>query len=619
MLKYLRNKETAKKILIGLAIIIIPAFVLWGAGSSGRGGSGPSSAGILFGKKVPLQEYGQNWRAVKNEAMMRYPNFADIYEQLDLENQAWDRLILIREAAKERIKVTDDDVINTIRSFPFLLRGDKFDTDAYERLLKNVFQVSPRDYEEDIRNSLGIAKLINNVTKDIKVTDDELLKRYEEENEKIKINYVLESSKNFADKVDISEEEIEEYYKNNSQEFKMPARVNIEYIEFRYTDYLGGIEMDDENLKQYYDLHKKEFEHTESVHARHILVEDPDKAAEILKKLKGGLDFQKAANEYSKDSTKENGGDLGFFEKGKMIPDFEKAAFSLNPGEISGIVKTQFGYHIIKVEGKRPSYTETFEEAKEKISQRLTTERAKAKSYTEAFRARGAIEEGSAFEKAAQDYKKPLKKTGYFSKQEIIPGIGWNPVLVKTAFNLKEGEVGPLISPDSVKSDTNYIIRLVDKEEPGIPPLSEVTEEIRERVKLAKINALAKESMQKYESVIKEKMEKGAFFKDAAASLGLKPKESEYITRADYIRDIGPATVIKEVFDYNVGEVSPVISAPGGACIAQLADLEPIDMAKFEEIKEEFAKQYLEIKKAQILDAWFSGLKAKANLVTNLQ
>ena len=178
MLKQLRNKETAKKIFIVLALIIIPAFVLWGVGSTTKSKSGPQYAGIVFGKKVSLEDYGQNWRAVKNEALMRYPNFNEIYEQLDLEGQAWDRLILLREADRERIKVTDDEVINTIRSFPFLSSGGKFNTDAYERLLKNVFQASPREYEEDMRGSLAIAKLVNNVTKDIKVTDDELLKKY---------------------------------------------------------------------------------------------------------------------------------------------------------------------------------------------------------------------------------------------------------------------------------------------------------------------------------------------------------------------------------------------------------------------------------------------------------
>ena len=158
----------------------------------------------------------------------------------------------------------------------------------------------------------------------------------------------------------------------------------------------------------------------------------------------------------------------------------------------------------------------------------------------------------------------------------------------------------------------------MDKKESGIPPLLEVKEEVKERVKLDKINRLTKEEMEKQKAAIAEKMKSGASFKAAAESLGLKPKESEYITRADYIKDIGPATAVKDLFDYKVGDVSPVISTQRGACIAELADLKPIDKANFEEVKEGFSKQFLEIKKAQALDSWFAGLKARAGLVSNL-
>lgn len=471
MLKQLRNKNVAKKIFIVLALILIPAFVLWGTGSMTKDKAESTYAGIMSGKKVSNQDYGSSWRAVKNEAIMRYPNFNEIYEQLDLNGQAWDRLILLGEADRQRIKVSDEEVTKTIRSFPFLSMDGRFDVDAYERLLKNTFQTSPRDFEEDMRNSLKIAKLINSVTKNIEVSDDELLKKYKEENEKIKIAYVTQSPRDFTDKVDASEKEAEECYKANSADFKMPERVNIEFIEFKYPDYLGGITITDDQIKQYYGSHTKEFERAESVRARHILVEDANAAADILKKIKIGADFAQMAKEFSEDPTKANGGDLGYFEKGRMIPEFESAAFALKPGEVSNIVKTQFGYHIIKVEDRKPPYTESLEEAKEKIRNRLATEQAQAKAYSEALRARSSMQTDSDFEKTAKDYQKPIKKTGYFSGQELIPGIGRNPQLQRAAFNLKINEVGPLVSPDNVKSEANYIIKLVDKKDPGSPPL----------------------------------------------------------------------------------------------------------------------------------------------------
>lgn len=619
MLKQLRNKDVAKKIFIALALIIIPAFVLWGTGSMSRTDTGLQYAGIVAGKKVSNQEYGNSWRAVKNEALMRYPNFNEIYEQLDLTGQAWDRLILLREAEKEHIKVSDEEVIKTIQSFQFLSRGGRFDVDAYERLLKNTFQTSPRDFEEDMRGSLKIARLVSNIKEGIGVTDEELLARYKEENDKIKIAYVTLSPKDFADKADVSDEETQEYYKNNSSLFRAPGRVNIEFIEFRPSDYPAEAEITDDEIKRYYTDHIKEFEHGESMRARHILVKDADAAADILKKIKDGADFAETAKQYSEDTgSKENGGDLGYFEKGRMVPEFENAAFALKPGEVSGIVKTQFGYHIIKAEDIKPAYTESLDEARQKIKDRLPAERAEAKAHSEALRARNAIEKDADFEKVAREYQKSIKKTGDFYGEGVIPVIGWNPQLQKAAFKLKINEVGPLISSGNTGAGANYIIRVIDKKEPGIPPLGEIKDEVKNSVKQRKMNELAKKSMENSRAAIMDKIKGGLAFKEAAEAAGLKVKESEYVTQMDYIKDIGPAADIKDVFGYKADDISPVLATPRIACIVQLTELKPADQAKFEETKKEFKEKYLETKKAQALDKWFNGLRSKAAVQSNI-
>ena len=406
MLRQLRSKKVAKKVLIGLAIIIIPAFVLWGAGSSSRRGQGPSFAGTIFGKKISFEDYAKSWRAVKNDAMMRYEDFHKIYKQLDLEGQAWDRLILLHEAKRQRIKVTDKEVIDTITGFPFLIRDNKFDNTLYEHVITNTLRTTPREFEEDMRNSLIISKLVKSSTKDVIVTEEELIQEYKEKNEKIKIVYVTQSAKDFFEKVDISENEIEDYYETKSHEFKLPERVNIEYIEFKHTDYTKGIEIGEDEIIFYYDTHIDEFEHPESVHARHILLKSEEDAKDILKKLKREADFVKLAKKYSTGPTKETGGDLGYFEKGSMVPEFEEAAFALEVGKTSDIVKTQFGYHIIKLEGRKESYTEELEDVKEKIKDILLKENAKNNAYEEALLAADSINKGTDYEKIVQNNNK---------------------------------------------------------------------------------------------------------------------------------------------------------------------------------------------------------------------
>ena len=151
MLKVLRSKNFARWILIVLAAALI---VVWGLGSIVRRSGGPSYAGEIFGKKISFREYAASWRAVKNDAMMRYEDFHKIYKQLDLEGQAWDRLILLHEAKRQRIKVDDKEVIDTIQGFQFLIRDGQFDNELYAYVLTNKLGVSPREFEEDMRDAL---------------------------------------------------------------------------------------------------------------------------------------------------------------------------------------------------------------------------------------------------------------------------------------------------------------------------------------------------------------------------------------------------------------------------------------------------------------------------------
>jgi peptidyl-prolyl cis-trans isomerase D len=616
MLRQLRSKKVAKKLLIGLAIIIIPAFVLWGAKSSSRKG-GPTSAGTIFGAKISFDEYATNWRAVRNDAMMRYEDFHKIYKQLDLEQQAWDRLILLHEAKRQRIRVSNEEVIETIRGFSFLIRDNKFDNELYENIVTNTFRTTPREFEEDIRNSLIISKLVNAATEDLEITEEELLQKYKEENEKIKIAYVAQAAKDFSEEVKITDEEIENYYKNNSYEFKLPERTNIEYIEFKYTDYTDGIEVGEDETRYYYDTHIEEFEHPESIHARHILFENEEVAKEILKKLKKGGDFVELAKKHSTGPTKDAGGDLGYFERGKMVKEFEDAAFALETGGISEVVKSSFGYHIIKLEDRKGPYTEKFEDTKEKIKETLLRGNAKNKAYENTLLAGGAIDKGEALEKVAEKYKKTVKNTGYFSRYGMIPNIGWNPEIQKVSFELKLNEV-KLISPNEAESDINYIIRLKEKKESEIPLLEEVKNKVENKVKQEKAVEAARESMKKHKDTISKKMESGSSFKNAAKSAGLEVKETDHITRRDYIKEIGPASAIKEIFDYKVGDVSSVLNTDRVSCIVEVADLKTVDKEKFEEEKADFRNRLIQQKKSQSINQWLTDLKQKANLKSNL-
>ena len=184
MLKQLRQKKTMKRILWGLAIIIIPAFVLWGAGGLRES---KNYAGTLFGKDVPFTEYQDNFNAAKNRALMTYgQSFYKMQDTIDVKQLAWDRMILLKEARRNKIKTSDDEVREAIRSFPFFKdKEGAFDQRVYEMILNNAFRTPPRRFEEEIREGVMIEQLIEGVMQNApEPTDEEIEEALKKDAEK---------------------------------------------------------------------------------------------------------------------------------------------------------------------------------------------------------------------------------------------------------------------------------------------------------------------------------------------------------------------------------------------------------------------------------------------------
>ncbi len=615
MLRQLRNKQVAKRILIGLALIIIPAFVLWGVGSQrAQKKRGPGYAGLLFGKKVSFEDYTRMWNAAKNAALLRYGDVEKVYTELDLEREAWERLMLVREARRRGIKVSDTEVINTIRDFPFLVRNGGFDKDLYHRVVETTFRTSPRQFEEDMRESLMIARLFESVTAQITASDEEVWEAFKERHEKIQIAYLGRSPKDFADSVEVPEEEVKAYYEAHAEEFERPRQARIAYLSFPANAYMELDAIEEDEMKYYYETHIEEFTEQEQIRARHILVEEEETAREVREQVSGGADFAETAREYSTGPSKENGGDLGFFTRGRMVPEFEEAAFALAPGEISEVVKTQFGYHIIKVEDKKPARVKDYEETADTIRKTLALDNAEGQAYEDAMNAVSRIDEGLTFEEIAARTGGTYHTTGFFPENGIIPEIGWNPTVQKTAFSLDAGQTSTILSSENQSEPVYYIIRLMEKRPPEIPPFDEIRERVGAAVREEKMKEAAAESMRTLHDALEKKIGEGATFKEAASGLGEDVKETGFISRSDYVEGVGPARDIAEVFDYEPGTLSPVITTSRVSCIVSLLDREPADKEEFEAAKDGLREQVLSQKRMERLSTWMRELRERAAL-----
>ncbi len=235
MLKKLRNKKTAKKIWIILAILILPAFLLWGSGSIIRDkekAKQSSVVGKISGKSIKLTEYLDALEAARTQAIMQFGDkFSEIQKYINLESQAWDRIVLLSEAKKRRINANDNEVIELIQSYPFLQRKDKFDEKTYAEMLRYVFRTQPRIFEEQTRQNIILSKLFEELTKSIKISDEEIKKEYMKTNEQISVYYITAVPFNFINKdAPIDEKELKDYFAENALQYKQPLNYNLEYI-----------------------------------------------------------------------------------------------------------------------------------------------------------------------------------------------------------------------------------------------------------------------------------------------------------------------------------------------------------------------------------------------------
>ncbi len=271
MLKFFRNKRIAKIIFWGLVILILPAFVLWGSGSMSRSrGKGPTYVGMVAGKKISFEDLLESMTAIRSQLVLNYFGQTQILDTF-LTNRpliaklAWDRIIMLREAKRQKIKISDRDVIAYVRSHPIFIRNGSFDSRVYNYALRYSMGLTPRTFEEVVRENLAIMRLQDMLTKEISMSDEEVLNEYKKENERFKISYILIETKAFSDKVTVDDAAISQYYETHKSEFvvagkeggKASALAKLEDVKLSIRAYLAQEEAMALALKEADGLHAK--------------------------------------------------------------------------------------------------------------------------------------------------------------------------------------------------------------------------------------------------------------------------------------------------------------------------------------------------------------------------
>lgn len=546
MLDLIRKKQ--KTFLVRIVFwVIIAAFVgtiflVWGRGSD-TNGTMASIAAQVNGTEITYTEFQRNYSDLYNLYQSIYQNnfTPELEKQLNLGQQAMEQLIqetlLIQEAERLDISLSDQELVDSIAQYGAFQDNGKFSRSRYLEVL-NYQRITPEQFEVTQKRMLLVEKVRQQLQQGVTVEDSEIEKTYRDENDEISLEFARTAPSLFESKVEVNDEKLQSYFGENSENFRLPEKLSLRYLQFdpaRYEKEISNFPQED--LERYYRRTLDLYEVKEQVKAAHILVrfpEDADDAAKeqkkelastLLQQIKDGKDFAELARAMSDDpGSAAKGGDLGYFERGVMVPPFEAAAFSLKPGAISDLVESDFGYHIIKVEEYIAPGVKPLADAIEEVKAGLKIELARRLAYEKAMDAYNVNRKTGNLEDAAKNNDLGIKETGLFSREDAIDGIGRETAISTAAFALEEGQLArPIQTTQGI-----FLFALKERQESRLPELSEVKAAVEQTYRVDQAKNLAKTAAEELLAAAKDL---GSLQK-AAAKQKLAVEETDMIKRS---------------------------------------------------------------------------------------
>ncbi|HYM21751.1 MAG TPA: peptidyl-prolyl cis-trans isomerase [Vicinamibacterales bacterium] len=608
--------------IVCLAFIIfyIPDFL---RGSGADAASGDTIARVE-GQEITTGEFRRNYQAQIQAYRSAYgANMSDqLLKQLGVEQQILQQMIDERAALSEAnrlgIDVSDEEVRQRIIALPAFQENGAFIGEArYQQLLRMQRPpLSPSEFEDNIRKSLVIQKLHGAITDWVSIPDKELEQEYRRRNDKVKLAVVTFTADTFRPQVNASDADIAGYFEAHKNELKIPEKRKIRYLLVDIDALRAKVVVSPADIERTYNSNLEQYTTPEQVRASHILLKTEGKddaavkakAEDIAKQAKAGADFAELAKKYSEDTdSAKNGGDLDYFGRGRMVPEFEQAVFAMQPGQISDPVKSQFGYHIIKLIDKKAATTRTLAEVKAQITDQLAYEKAQAQAADLAESLGRQISKPADLDKVAKAQGLTVQESGFFARDEPILGLGPAPEATNKAFDMKQGDVaGPL------RASRGYIFEtLVAKQDPYVPKLDEVKERVRDEV----IKQKARDLSAQKASEIAAKLKTASDFEKAAKAAGVEAKTTDLITHDSPIPDIGVAPAVEDkAFSLPVGAVSDPIATDTGTAVIKVLEKKEVTPDEWKAGRDKFREDLLTDRKNRFYGAYLAKAKQKLKI-----
>jgi peptidyl-prolyl cis-trans isomerase D len=622
MLDMIRRAQPAViKGVLGAVVIAFVAtiFLEWGWR---RQGSLDTHLATVGAEVISLHDYQLAYDNLVNFYRRLYQDrFNEEFARtLNLKQQALDiliqRKILLSEAKQQGLTVTDAELIEKVQSYPVFQVNGTFDRERYMQVLRSN-RLTPGDFEQSQREELLLAKLENLIKDSIHVAESEVRDAFARDKEQVNVAYLRVDPAQFADHVEVHDTDLTAYYQEHQERFRKPEQVRVAYVVIDPQALLGQVQVTDEQVASYYEAHKEEFRREAQVRARHILRKVPAgagpdeemKARAVLEavqqRLQAGEDFAALAREFSEDpASAEQGGDLGFFKRGEMVKPFEDAAFALRPGEVSQIVRTDFGYHLIQVEEVQEAGYRPLEEVRSQLVERLAQEEVKRLAETKAQTLYEALTAPEAqWEAVVSQSGFSSRETPLMARGQAVEGVDNAVMFAQAAFALHTGD----ISQPQLIGSRYVVMKLLERRESYMPAFEEVQATVRDALVQERSRALAQ---QKAEALLSE-VQAGKTLEELAAALQMPVEHTGLFARGTTIPTLGrPMEFIAEAFRMAVGEAR-LVHLQGQPAIAVLTERTPFDAEAYEKERAQVRQRLLRQKRDQMFAQWVDDVRRR--------
>jgi peptidyl-prolyl cis-trans isomerase D len=631
MFDLFRSRQKAVRyMLIGLLSVVALSMVTYlipGFGSTGQQSKADEGTIAEIGNtKLTAQEVALAMQRIMQSGQLP-AEMVDVYTPQIVDEMVQQRAIAY-EFGRQGLTVSDDEVLVGLETVSpqYFKDGALIAKDEYEQRLA-AQGMTLQDVVDDMRRQRMLVKVKNIVYASVLVTDKEVEDQYKREKERATIKYIAFPPAKFRDQVTVSPADLHAFFEGHHAEYFTPEKRSFQVLIVDQAKMEQSMVIPDAELRAVYAGSMDNFRMPERVKARHILIKTQGKsdaekkqalakAQDLLKQLKAGADFTQLAQKNSEDSSNApKGGDLGWFVRGQMVPEFDKAAFALKSGDMSDIVNTEFGYHIIKVDEKENARVKPFEEVKAQLAAEVKKQRITEKMQTTADQVHDALAKspGSAAE-IAQKFGVELATVTNATAGSPVPTLGSVPEIDNALAQMKPNDVTPVLTLPA-----NRLVVAVLKDKTAARPavFDEVADKVKDRMLTDRSATLAHSKSRE----AAEKLRGGEDIEKVAKGMKLEVSSPAQFGPADSVEGLGQAVYVKEAFTKGVGAVVGPLDVMGRDIVYQVTAKAPADMAAFaaekETIRGTIRQQRANERLNLFMDSVTTKLKAEGKLKVN--